>query len=314
MKINYGALKLLLRLFSLESFDEILYGEFINTNEFKGFIEHENILGRKTTTESVKENLIKTMEGNIEAKDVYGFSYILKYKDEINKKINELENNSEEFQKAILNRMSRYVDLDLFNDTFSINLYGGGFDYGFSEREDECYINLALLADKIDFLEDVVAHEYYHSRKRSLPVVDYDFSKENYLKTLLYHILEEGIATLVQFEYEKKYDGFAFINKDRFSKIEVYFKKLDECIKGCELNNNYSKELVLEYFQDSIPNYIVGYKIGQVIFRFKGKDGLKIWNRECDYLNTIKSYINICRNERINSGFSDVVEDYILNY
>lgn len=313
MKINYDGLNILLKLLSQESFDEELYNEFVNTNDFKDFIEHENNLGRKTTKESVKENLIQTMNGIVKSENVYGFDYVFKYRNEINKKINELEFNNQKFHELILNRLSRYVDLDLFNNNFSINLYGGGFDYGFSEKENICYINIALLADKLEFLDDIVAHEYYHSRIRSLSIADYDFSKENYFKTLLYHILEEGIATLIQFEYEKKYDGFAFIDKERFDNIDTYMKNLDLCIRECELNNNYTKEVVLEYFQDSIPNYIVGYKIGQIIFKYKGKDGLKIWNRDCDYLNTLKSYINICRNEGINSGFSNVVEDYILN-
>ena len=44
-----------------------------------------------------------------------------------------------------------------------------------------------------------------------------------------------------------------------------------------------------EYFQDSIPNYIVDYWIGQTLFREAGKDALEAWNGHCDYIGRLLS-------------------------
>lgn len=312
MEFRFEGLEILLRIFDEGSFNEKLYKDFVNCEHFTSFIEHEKILTRKTSEESIRENLKYALEGK-DGIEAYGFNYILKYKSQIKDKINELKNNGKKIEQKIRKRVGRYAPLDLYDDDFTIHIYGGSIDYGFSERERESYINLALLADKIEFLEDIMAHEYYHSRRREGEIQPYDFSEGNYLKTLMYHIMEEGIAALVQFEYEKKYDGFAFISKERFDKRQEYFKNLDNCILQCSINNNYSKKFISEYFQDSIPNYIVGYWIGQTLFREAGKDALEAWNRHCDYIGSFKSYINISRRNGVPSGLSEEVENYLLS-
>ncbi len=311
MNLRFEGLETLIQIFEEDSFNEELFVEFINCEQFKGFIEHEKNLHRQTSEESIKSCLKLTLAGS-GAKETYGFNYIAKYKSQIKDKISELRNNSKEIQQVLRERISRYAPLDIYEDNFTIHIYGGGWDYGFSEKDGECYINLALLADDIEFLEDIMAHEYYHSRRREAEIQPYDFTKENYLKTFMYHIMEEGVATLVQFEYEKKYDGFAFISKERFDKRLEYFQNLDNCIRECEIKNNFSNEAVFGYFQDSIPNYIVGYYIAQVLFQEEGKGGLELWNRNCNYVDSFKKYINILRCKGLGSGFSMEVEDYIL--
>lgn len=312
MKFRFEGLELLIEILDGGSFNEKLFRDFINCEHFKVFMEHEKELRRETSEESIKENIKLALEGKGDSES-YGFNYILKYISQIRDKINELKNSSKEIEQVIRERVSRYAPLDIYDDNFTMHIYGGGCDYGFSVRDGECYINLALLADKIEYLEDIMAHEYYHTRRRGTGIQPYDFSKENYLKTFMYHIIEEGIATLVQFEYEKKYDGFAFISKERFDKRLEYFKNLDNCIRECNINNEYSTKVVSEYFQDSIPNYIVGYWIGQVLFKEEGKNGLELWNRNCDYIGSFKSYINILRRDKLSSGLSKEVEDYILS-
>lgn len=313
MKFEFEGLSILMKIFDEGTIDDDLFTKFVSCNDFKEFIYHEKVLGRKTSENSIKENIISTLKGAKDIREAYDFNFVLEYKNEIKFKIKEIKNNSIELENLIRKRVSRYAPLDIYGDDFTIKLYAGGPDYGFSEREGECYINLALLADKIEFLEDIMAHEYYHSRKRKEEIQPYDFSKEKYLKTLMYHIMEEGIATLVQFEYEKKHEGFAFISKERFDEKMNYMDKLDKCIRECELNNNYSQEVVMEYFQDSIPNYIVGYWIGQILFKEYGKAGLELWNRNCDYISSFKNFISILRRDNLNSGLSKEVEDYILS-
>lgn len=312
MIFKFEGLELLLKIMDGDSFNEKIFQDFINCEHFKDFIEHEKILNRKTSEESIKENIKMALDGKSD-NESYGFNYILKYKAHIRDKIELFKNSSKEIEQAICERVGKYAPLDLYENKCTMHIYGGGYDYGFSEKDGECYINLALLADEIEYLEDIMAHEYYHTRRRDFETQPYDFSKENYLKTLMYHIMEEGIATLVEFEYEKKYDGFAFVSKDRFDKKSEYFENLDNCIRECNLNNNYSEEIVLAYFQDSIPNYIIGYWIGQVLFKEEGKSGLELWNRNCDYIGSFKSFINILRRDKINSGLSKEVEDYLLS-
>lgn len=313
MNFRFEGLQILIQILDGESFNEKLFQRFISCEYFKAFMEHEKELGRKTSEESIKENIKLALNGVNGINESYGFDYILKYKAEIKSKINEMENRSKELEELIRKRVGKYAPLDIYEDNFTINIYGGGVDYGFSQNDVECYINLALLADKIEYLEDTMAHEYYHSRRRKAEIQPYDFSKENYLKTLMYHIMEEGIATLVQFEYEKKYDGFAFVSKERFDKKLEYFNNLDNCIRECEINNNYSTQAISQYFQDSIPNYVIGYSIGQTLFKEGGKQGLELWNRNCDYIGSFKNYINISRKNELNSGFSKEVEEYLLS-
>lgn len=212
MNFRFEALEILIDILDGDSLNEKLFLEFLNCEQLKSFMEHEQELFRKTTENSIKENIEAALEGK-GGNDSYGFNYIVKYRPQIKDKISEMKNRSKELEEVILKRINRYAPLDIYDNNYTIHIYGGGCDYGFSQRSGECYINLALLADKIEFLEDIMVHEYYHSRRREGEIPPYDFSKESYLKTLMYHIMEEGVATLVQFEYEKKHNGFAFLVK-----------------------------------------------------------------------------------------------------
>ncbi|WP_160680681.1 DUF5700 domain-containing putative Zn-dependent protease [Clostridium sp. C8-1-8] len=311
MQFRAEGLELLIEMLEKDYFDEQLFDEFTSCEQFDTFMLHEKELLRKTTKDSIRANLIAVLEGK-DTKECYQFDYILKYKDIIKGKLNELKNNASEIEQLILKRIDRYAPLDLFNDNFTIHLYGGSWDYGFSIKTSESYINLSSLAGQLEFLEDIISHEYYHSRKRLGEVPEYDFSREEYLRTIMYNIMEEGTATLVQFEYEKKYEGFSFISKERFDKKFEYIRNLDTCIRQCELENNYSEQIVMEYFKDSVPNYIVGYWIGQVLFKEGGKKGLELWTCSCDYIGCFKQFINILRRDGTYSGFSREVEDFIL--
>lgn len=54
--------------------------------------------------------------------------------------------------------------------------------------------------------------------------------------------------------------GFAFMSKERLDKKPEYFNNLDNCIRECAINNNYSTQAISQYFQDSIPNYVIGFR------------------------------------------------------
>jgi hypothetical protein len=316
MKINLKMIELLRELLSGGEFDDELFNRFLKLKQVEDLIIHDKELKRTTSAEGLKKSIVNTLQGCNNDKDCYLLNQIKKNIDKLDTAIKYININEKQFEENIYKRIERYVPLECLQEC-TYYIYAGGWDYGFCQNPNEVYINIGNMMDSLDQIEDILIHEFYHARKRNIDMDEFfnmNFSEENYLKILFNYFLEEGIATLIQLEYEQKTQESGILKKEDFDKKYEYMANLNKCITEISLQNNYNEKFIYNFMGELIPFYIIGYWIGQVLYKHGGKEYLNIWTIDHDYKKCMKIFIESLRKDNVTSGLSADVEEYILNY
>lgn len=315
MNINIEMIQLLYDIFSSDKYNDELCDKLLSSKQVKDMIVHDIELGRDTTIEIIKNSIINTLNGINNDIDCYFFNNIKSNLTQVVSILKYINDNKNHFYETVCTRIERYVPKHCLNGcTYYIYC---GYDYGFCQSPSEVYINITKLFTELDSLEDILTHEFYHARKRNIDMNELftmNFSKETYLDTFLIYFLEEGIATLVQLEYEQKTYESGVLKKEHFDSKSKYMNLLSDCITEISINNNYSERLIFNFLNGFSSIYIIGYWIGQVLYKHGGKDYLNIWTLDHNHKKCIKLFIESLRKDAIPSGLSIEAENYILNY
>lgn len=315
MNINTEMIEILHNIFSSDKYNDDLCDKLLSSKQIKDVIAHDKDLGRDTNIEIIKNSLVNTLNGNSNDIDCYFFNNIKSNLSQVTSIIKYINNNKNQLFEAVYKRIERYVPKQCLNEcTYYIYC---GYDYGFCQSPSEVYINITKLFTELDGLEDILTHEFYHARKRNVDMNELftmNFSKEAYLDTLLIYFLEEGIATLVQLEYEQKTYESGVLKKEHFHSKDKYMALLSDCITEISINNNYNENSIFTFLNGLSSIYVIGYWIGQVLYKHGGKDYLNIWTLHHNHKECIKLFIESLRKDAIPSGLSIEAENYILNY
>lgn len=201
MIINVEFLELQCRLLGKAFFSEELFVAMMDHPVMMAFLEHEEMLDRGTTGESIRIACQSTIVNGAEESTLM----LCKARDVAEQLLdtaNTIQQNRQQYQQQAMERIRRFTDSELDSNTV-VFLYAMGRDGGFSPREGELYIN--LLTNQDDWL-DVLCHELYHARilnteciEKRLGYLNLTVETDVCGDMLLSELAEEGIATLIQY-------------------------------------------------------------------------------------------------------------------
>ncbi|WMM25942.1 DUF5700 domain-containing putative Zn-dependent protease [Tissierella sp. MB52-C2] len=308
MKIHMESIKILINILKEDKIDYKKLTKFVKTKEVRGFIQHEKTFNRKTSEDTITEEIIK-LKTQIDYKDKYDFYIIKNNINIIVYRLNYIEEHQELIMEYALKRIKTFIPQSIKVNS-NIYLYIGGIDGGFSVYGKDVFINYIKYFNEIDELIKIISHELFHCRiipfKNKFKVFLTRDTKK-YIYEVLGKILEEGIALLIQHGIIlRKNDPIGTITKEKMEKVEEEFEVLD-----CVLLK--LKEGNIDYLElRKIDIYSIGYYIVNFIYKYYDEEILESWIFKYDYNRPIKSYIYGIRKEGLSSGFSKEIENWIL--
>jgi len=296
MNIDTKFLEVECQLLKQEILDERIYNHLCKSKTAHAFFFHERLLNRNINKDNLKCILDKWyLQRNNAKEDFYGIRNIHENIDRITEIIYYLKKEAEQLNKKITERLAKYTDSKVHKN-ITVHLYGLGYDGGFALVGNNIYINMALLIKFDNELEDIIAHEIYHIRKKRYKGLlrryffnIQSYNKNNYKEKMYYEIAEEGIATLIEFNELK--ESSHMLSSEKIENAEKYLSEFEELIKSIHNEKVSLKELIV-FYQNNNLSYVIGYHVAKKIFNVYGKNGLDVWsihNNLEDYLNLYKS-------------------------
>lgn len=309
MKVITDGIDIIIDFLKESNFNEKKFKHYISSPQMKIFLKHEKRLKRNTNKKMVKKEL-KRVFLNKKYEDDYGFFILKRNIFQLEKDINYIKENEKEIFKRVCMQVYKYLPRHIEVDP-NIIIYLGGFDGGFATFTKNVYVNIGRYIGNLKEFEKLLAHEFYHARKIpfkkkvSLFFV-MSFYPEKAMYDTLGRILEEGIACLIQ-------HGVNFCNDDPIETLtnrdillsKDYFNILNESLLSIK-NEKPDYNLICK-----INPYVLGYIISKAIYENKGIDVLDKWTINLNYKDPIKTYLDICRDKNISSGFSTEVEEWL---
>lgn len=205
MIMDSTLLKLECELLKSGTFQPEIFSALETNPAFQTYLEHEKMLHRDTTVESVRGAFMSYLCGN---EDISGLK-LGECKAQTAHLLDlacQIQTQEERYIKMVRSRLSAYTACGLSDDTV-LYLYAFGNDGGFCLHEGELFINI-LRAQERWF--DILCHELYHSRELSEAAVE---KRIRYITmtnetdpqgdSFLAELVEEGVATVV--EYNGRY-------------------------------------------------------------------------------------------------------------
>lgn len=305
MYISTEMVEALVNLLEKEEFDEELFDKLADCKEIEDIIIHDGYLGRNTSVQSLRESLTITMQGSQDHDKCYFFNGVKRDLVRIRKGIEDIKAKASDYENALKQRIIKYAPEEYFQEC-KYYFYAGGPDTGFSNKSGEAYINLYKMLDYFDRMENVLVHELYHARTNNKDKKLEKFLSENkdkYLYDIFSHILEEGIATLIQTQ------GLVNMESDEIAMnlalVEKYIKETG--IEEKPVENLYT------YLGGLAPIYIVGYWVAIALYDHGGKETLNLWTVDFDWRTCIRIFIERTREKGITPRFSKEIEEYLLS-
>ncbi|HHV26720.1 hypothetical protein FYJ27_04610 [Anaerosalibacter bizertensis] len=309
MKVITDGIDIIIDFLKESNFNEKKFKDYISSPQMKIFLKHEKRLKRDTNKKKIK-NELKRVFLNEKYDDDYGFSILKRNIVQLEKDINYIKENEREIFERVCIQVYEYLPKNIEVDP-NIIIYLGGFDGGFATFTKDVYVNIGRYIGNLKEFEKLLAHECYHARKipfkRKVSLFfKMSFYPEKAMYDTLGRILEEGIACLVQ-------HGVNFCNDDPIGTLtsrdmllsKEYFEILNESLLSIK-NENPDYNLICK-----INPYVLGYIISKTIYKHKGIVVLNEWTINFNYKDPIKTYIDICRDKDISSGFSTEVEEWL---
>jgi len=297
VSLDIDFLVILAELLRKNTFDHKLFNAFIETKGAKGFIDHENTMGRKVNRLDIKEEIIKVIQED-EYEDRFQFHMVKKNLDNLIEDIDYLKKNRKLIINKALERVYEIVPEEIKIHT-NICLYAGGIDGGFTINRNHVFINYGkYIGQKEEFVK-ILSHELYHSRQIPLIYKAKFFlrtisSKKRYAYGILGKIIEEGIACLIQHgAILNKDDIIGNLTKSNLSHNKKQFEILNEILLDIRYGNFYKHKF------KELNVYSIGYLIVTTVYNEWGVLILDNWTICMDFRNIIKKYNELC----IENGF-----------
>ncbi len=310
MKINIEGIKLLVEIIENNCINYDKLVEFTKTKAMKAFMEHERSFSRDISRGMIIKELIKLKKDN-EYKDKYGF-YIMKENISILKEnLFYIEKNGDKIISEALINVFKLVPKGIKIQP-NIYLYAGGIDGGFTVCRKDVFINYIKYFNSLEEFIKVIGHELFHCRIISLSnkfrSLFIDNVNSKYIYEILGKILEEGIACFIQHgNILEKDDPAGTLTKEKIKLIDKKFQELNSTLLKIKEGN-------IDYLgTETIDIYSIGYYIVSSLYSFYGKEALLPWIERYDYKKPIKSYINVSREARRESGFNEEIEGWLLH-
>jgi len=295
--LNLDFIITLYELLNRDFFDEKAFHRFIITKGAKGFIEHENAMGRNVDIIDLKDELIRLMEYE-SYEDRYSFYKLKKNIQGLKRDIYYLSSNGEKLVKLALDRIYRIISDDVEIKT-DIYLYAGGSDGGFTVNRNEVYINYLNYIGEKEELIKILSHELYHSRKIKLWNklkfgMKLLLKKSRYAYGLLGRIIEEGIACFIQHgPILTRDDKTGNLTRKNIALSRMHFDMLNETL----LNIKYGKFSRVKL--SSLNVYAIGYIIVSTVHNEEMSYLLNQWTVSLDLKNIIMEYMRISRSNKM---------------
>lgn len=277
----------------------------------RGFLIHGENINMETNIKDIKEELkIVVLDKNY--KDKYNFYKIKGNIKQLEQDIIYIEKNEKTIIKIVLKEVYKIVPKEVKVKS-NIYLYGGGIDGGFTINRNNIFINYGeYIGNRGEFIK-ILCHEIYHSRKiemlnRFCFSLNIILSENTITNEIMAKIMEEGIGLLVQHgSVLKKDDPTGTLTKRKLIFIKDDFDLLNHILLDAKNGiSNYKKARKLDI-------YVLGYYIVSTIYNKKGVVILDNWTVKLQYKTIIKEYIDICNENNMSSGFTDEVENWIIN-
>lgn len=302
MKLDIDSIVYLEKLLSQDTFNDKLFKKFINTKGIRGFLVHEPQGNRRIRVKILRKEIQKIMEFK-KYKDGYGFHNIRDNLPQLREDVQYIKEKKQDILDEAIKETYKIVPHDMsFNG--NIYLYIGGDDGGFTVNREKIYINYGKYMGNIEEFIKIISHELYHSRNIDLKDRFFFFldtlSNTNMVAhEIIAKIMEEGIACLVQ-------QGPVLLTDDptgTLTKRSLLFLKEEFEL----LNQIILKDIRRIKNQNRIENlniYAIGYYIVTTVYNKKGVLILDDWTRNLKYRRIIQTYIEICNEYGIVSGFT----------
>ncbi len=293
MALNLDFLITLYELLRKGFFDEEAFKRFIITKGARGFMEHENAMGRSVDVRDIKDELRKLME--IDGyEDRYCFHIFKSNLQQIKGDIYYLMSNGEEIVESALDRIHGVIS-DSIEIKTDIYLYAGGQDGGFTVNRNEVYINYLNYIGEREELIKILSHELYHSRRiklwNNLKFGRNLLSKrKRYAYGLLGRIIEEGIACFIQ-------HGPILIRDDKTGNLtrrnltlsRNHFEMLNEALLNIK-NGRFDRVRL-----GSLNIYAIGYIIVSALHSENKAHLLNQWTVNMNFKHIIMEYMELSR-------------------
>lgn len=307
MALNIDYIIILGKIFDKNTFDEELFDEFINTAGVRGFIEHENIMGRKVDHIDIEDELRKAVKNN-NYKDKYEFYRIKRNLKQLKKDIEFFKDINGLAVKLALERVYRIIpeEIKIKNNIY---LYVGGVDGGFTVNRKDIFINYVnYIGQKKEFIK-ILSHELYHSRditlinKIKLSIKNMS-SEKRYLYGILGKAIEEGIACLIQHgAILEKDDLTGNLTRRNLFLTNEQFDILNDILMDIKFGKYSNKKI------NELNTYSIGYIIVSTVYNEKGPSILNDWTINLEFRRIIKAYIELCnRNKNLPSFKYEAIE------
>lgn len=202
MVIDSTLLKLECELLKTRTFQPKLFTALETNPAFQTYLEHEKMLQRDTTEESVRAALVSFLDSHQDHSNLK----LDACKDQTEQLLAlacQIQTEQERFIGMVRSRLAAYTAREISDDTV-IYLYALGNDGGFCLHEGELFLNILRAQDR---WFDVLCHELYHSRELSETAIE---KRIRYISmtddtdpqgdSFLAELVEEGVATVVEYD------------------------------------------------------------------------------------------------------------------
>lgn len=195
----------------------------------------------------------------------------------------ELSGKDNELEDVLYKRLESYMDIDLIKNV-KIYFYVWKFDAGFSLTMKTAFVNLGSIIKGKKNVENIIAHELYHARNRSINVrlksLLQENNSNNQLRIIYSTLFEEGIATLIEkgpIEKDVLDEKTANIINNVISRVLH------------EKNLLLRKKIVDKFLQDELKAiYSWGHYAASQVYLTYGKEGLDIWTKHRNWKGFLK--------------------------
>ena len=310
MGFQLDSIKFLASILQQDTFNKKEFNKFIKTKGTKGFLAHQKRINSKINIKSMEEELRKVVLDK-DYKDIYEFYLIKQNINQINEDIKYIKKNEKQIIDQALKEVYKIIPKDI-SVRFNVYFYSGGIDGGFTVNRKKIFINYGKYIGLREEFIKILSHEIYHSRniplKNRLIFLFKMILKGNPLTyEIVGKIMEEGIASLIQHSGKLRMDDpTGTLTKRNLILVKEEFDLLNCILLDIKYNRYDYKKI------SKLNIYVIGYYIISSIYNTEGVLALDDWTVNLKYKRIIKKYIEICNANRISSGFTDEILEWII--
>ncbi|MGV8147349.1 MAG: DUF5700 domain-containing putative Zn-dependent protease, partial [Alkaliphilus sp.] len=141
------------------------------------------------------------------------------------------------------------------------------------------------------------------------------FTKEKYFNIIFSEIIEEGIATLIEYGTEHQYYNNSILSLEELENAREYFGILNDVfLRVSEVTSARQVKLEMRNYRRKRGNlcYVLGYIFAKRVYDEMGIEGLNIWSRGYLCKEFMKVCLLSCKRIDVKSNFAPIIEETIM--